>query len=103
MDSLTDINACGMLTEFKARLNSCDLVVGRVYRIIKFQLINTKYGLSVLVHLEAGNLFLPKRFTSVIKEQNIEELNSKSLGLVLRSILTGVQGRTTPLYEIVEI
>lgn len=87
----------------KPRLNVNDLVVDKVYRVVKFRRINTKYSVAIIVDLDLGTLFLSKRYTEIIREDNIEGFSKRSLGLVFKKLQPTPQGRATPPYEIIEM
>ena len=59
-----------------------ELVVGKRYPISKARRLDTKYGESILITvLEFGenpvSVFLPKRYTGVFTDDDIERINSK--------------------------
>lgn len=97
------INNLNAVSEFKQQIKASNLVSGQLYKINKIQRVKTKYGDAVLVDLEPGVLFLPKRYCSVITEENLEEVNKKSLGIVYKGTQPTSYGISTPIYEIIEV
>lgn len=103
MCSLQDINATGLMTSYKPKLKLEDLLPNTVHTILHIILVSGKFGPCVLVELENNIVFLPRRFNQTITEANLEELNSKKLGLVFRGMKKTNHPLPTPLLELVEL
>ena len=59
-----------------------ELEVETPYKITFAKIINTKYGNSVLLHLnESISTFLPKRYSAVVKEKQIDQLIGITLSI----------------------
>lgn len=46
-----------------------DLTINEKYSICKATIVNTKYGRSILLHLESKVVFLPQRVTNTFEPQ----------------------------------
>jgi len=71
-----------------ALVNVNTLEPHKVYAIIRAKIIPTKYGLSVVLPLliaETNNVkhFLPKHYSAVVSDADIDAINSKAVSLHL--------------------
>lgn len=69
---------------FKPTLRALDMVVGEEYNILKAKKVATKYGIKVVLELEDGDLFLPKKYDdlnqNIIKALSSGKFYIKNLG-----------------------
>jgi len=71
-----------------ASVNVNNLEPYKLYPIIRAKRIPTKYGLSVVLTLRIAEnnivqVFLPKRYSDVVSDSDIDAINSKSVSLHL--------------------
>ena len=69
-----------------ASVNVNTLEPHKVYPIIRAKRIPTKYGLSVVLNLRTAEtnivqVFLPKRYSDVVSEADINAINSKAVSM----------------------
>ena len=69
-------------------VNISSLVINRLYPIVHAKRINTKYVPIVLLSIwdsdeKLVRIFLPKRYASVVSDDDIEKIHSKSVYLNL--------------------
>lgn len=96
--SLASINNTGLLpAASKKRCKPDQLVEDEVNKIVNIRRLTTQYGPCIQVELETCVVYLPKRFTEVINEKKVQELNQQSLGLVMRGTLPTSNGVTARL------
>lgn len=74
MDSLALLKKAANADSF---LKFDDLEIGKKYPVDCFELVNTNFGARIAAYIDGDMLYLPKRFTKIIKAENIEALNSK--------------------------
>jgi hypothetical protein len=90
-DSLLNaLNNAGVLksTSF-TRLS--DLALDKLYRVMKAEYMNTKYGEKVCITLDSGHrVILPDRFTSRLKADNnklFDYVNSGVIGMIYKGMV----------------
>ncbi|KAL3290424.1 hypothetical protein HHI36_023765 [Cryptolaemus montrouzieri] len=66
MDLVT-INATCSLSGVKPTVKLEKLIVNKLYPIISAKCITTSYGDLILIEIEEGQVFLPKRCTQVLR------------------------------------
>ena len=72
--------------------NISSLVMNRLYPIVCAKRINTKFGSTVLLSIRDSNenvqIFLPKRYSDIVSDNDMEKINSKAvyLNLVYKGI-----------------
>lgn len=100
---LRELNSKGLLkTPLKPKIKPEELTVNEVYKVVNFKRISGAYGPCILVEIADGIIFMPKRYSSLIPDEKVSELNQQQLGLVLRGFKSTPNG-STPLYEIVNL
>lgn len=70
---VSKINEIGQC-EFPPKLSVSDLTIGKQYKIKLIKKVKTCFGECVLCEVEDGVIFLPKRLTSTLTPECIEEL-----------------------------
>lgn len=85
MDLLEEINNVGEL-KFKEYKSVKSLNLNEKYKIEKIERIKDKYGPTIIVELEKYKVHLPKRFTNIIDDKTVKELNKKDLSLIVTEI-----------------
>lgn len=91
-------------TAVKQSLRALDLKINTKYRAINFKTVDTKFGKAIQVELEDCNVFLPKRFSNTLKDEDISALNenvNKLCIVVTEHIKCG--GNLTPVIKIQNI
>jgi len=71
-----------------ASFDISSLILNRPYPIVHAKRINTKYGPTVLLSIrdvddKIVDIFLPKRYANVVKDEDLENINSRSVYLNL--------------------
>jgi hypothetical protein len=71
-----------------ASVNISSLILKRLYPIVHANRINTKYGPTVLLSIRdvdenVVDIFLPKRYANVVTDEDLENINSRSVYLNL--------------------
>lgn len=66
-------------TECNKKICVSELELNKFYPILKLKRIPTKYGISILVEIEKGVFFLPKRLTEFFSEEYCVNYNTNSL------------------------
>jgi len=71
-----------------ASANISSLILNRPYPIVHAKRINTKYGPTVLLSIrdvdeKIVDIFLPKRYANVVTDEDLENINCRSLYLNL--------------------
>ncbi|KAJ3655769.1 hypothetical protein Zmor_014882 [Zophobas morio] len=102
--SLNELNKIGKC-ETKPKLNPDELKIGEKYPICDVKKVKGKFGDCVLVELEEGVIFLPKRMADNMSDDLIESIHDDVLCLALVYHGTKDTGKSNPahLYEIVQI
>lgn len=95
--SIDQLNAVGELKDFKPSKKIIELEKGKPYKILEIKIVKTKFGLSVVCHLEENSVWLPKRYLPIFKSANLEEysqgkhyliyVDSKTVGLNITPII----------------
>jgi len=74
-------------------INISSLVINRLYPIVHAKRINTIYGPTVLLLIRDSDeklfqISLPKRYSNIVSDEDMEKINSRSiyLNLVCRGI-----------------
>ena len=97
-----------------ASVNISSLILNRPYPMVHAKRINTKYGPTVLLSIRdvAENIvyiFLPKPYANVVTDEDLENINSRSvyLNLVLlvgdRLVKPSQQQQCIPSYFLLQI
>lgn len=76
MANLENFNRVASCT-FPDKLKADDLTINHPYQILVIKKVNTEFGLSVVVEIPNGSIFLPKRLTSTVTDAMINEISSK--------------------------
>ena len=71
-----------------ASVNISSLILNRPYPIVRAKRITTKFGSTVLLSIrhtdeQLVQIFLPKRYASVVSDEDIAKINSRSIYLNL--------------------
>jgi len=71
-----------------ASVNIGSLILNRPYPIVRAKRITTKFGSTVLLSIRDTDellvqIFLPKRYASVVSDEDIAKINSRSIYLHL--------------------
>lgn len=62
-----------------------DLEIDKKYPVERFELLSdTKFGACIVVYIAGDMLYLPKRFTKIIKAEDVENLNEKKHVLIYK-------------------
>jgi len=69
-----------------ASVNISSLILNRPHPTVHAKRINTKYGPSLLLSIrdveeKIVDIFLPKRYANVLKDEDLENINSRSVHL----------------------
>lgn len=101
MDLKTVLNNCKSSAQYT---KISDLREDNPYKIVKFERVNTQYGITVMVTLEGQlgdesylRVYLPKRFSDMLKDNTIENYNAgvgDLIHLVKRSATTSGSSAT---------
>jgi len=74
-------------------VNISSLVMNKLYPIVRAKRINTKFGTTVLLSIRDSDekivqIFLPKRYSYVVSDDDMEKINSEAvyLNLVYKGI-----------------
>ena len=71
-----------------ASVNNCSLILNRPYPIVRAKRKTTKFGSTVLLSIrdtdeQLVQIFLPKRYASVVSDEDIAKIISRSIYLNL--------------------
>jgi len=71
-----------------ASVNISSLILNRPYPTVHAKWINTKYGPTVLLSIrdvdeKFVDIFLPKRYANIVTDEDLENINSRSVYLNL--------------------
>jgi len=71
-----------------ASVNISSLILNKSYPFVHAKRINTKYGPTVLLSIrdfddKFVDIFLPKRYANIMNNENLENINSRSVHLNL--------------------
>lgn len=75
-------NKLGNLQQ-KPTLKYKDIKIDQSYQLYDIKTVNTKFGRNILIELDKGVLFLPKRFQS-LTEEDLEKMKSTPMGFIYR-------------------
>ena len=69
-----------------ASVNISTLILNRPYPIVRARRITTRFGSTVLLYIrhtdeQLVQIFLPRRYASVVSDEDMAKINSKSIDL----------------------
>lgn len=86
-------------SENKSYKKFSELIINKPYKVIKLEKFSGKFGVAISVETDTCKMYLPKRYTAVLTEEKIRELNDTS-DLTLKVIgFRQCQHGTTPQLE----
>jgi hypothetical protein len=97
---LEEINDYGLVKR-NLRLNIRELEIGKSYPILRMIKIDHLRWPSVLVELEEGSVYLPKRMAEKISQKDIDDMMCSQLALIYRGLKDVGKPTDATLVEIV--
>lgn len=93
MESLNEI-------KFTKTIKFTELVLNKRYNILHAIKVNSNFGKTVVVKIEDASLFLPRRYSTIISDEQINEFCSKKYSFIIKEFIV-IKERTTPVLEFV--